>query len=157
MSFAVTIIPLHFFFSFDCFTFCMISSTTLGSDNVLVSPKLSSSPLKIFLKILRIIFPLLVFGRSSTTNTAFGAAKGPIDLRTCMTRSLRIWSVDSWPSFRETKALTAWPVSSSLMPTTAASDTESTVHDVRIQTSMGYQKYVRFSIKAASISAVERR
>ena len=38
-------------------------------------------------------------------------------------RSFLTCSSDSLPSFRETKALMAWPVSSSLTPTTAASPT----------------------------------
>lgn len=69
------------------------------------------------------IFPDRVFGRSSTMKIAFGAANGPIDFRTCMIRSFLTWSVVSLPSLRATKAFTAWPVSSSLTPTTAASAT----------------------------------
>ena len=73
----------------------------------------------------RIILPDRVLGRSGTTNIAFGAANGPIDLRTCRIKSFLTCSLDSVPSLRATKALTAGPVSSSLMPTTAASATES--------------------------------
>ncbi len=43
-----------------------ISSTTAGSSNVVVSPRFSVSPSAIFLKILRMIFPLLVFGNPVT-------------------------------------------------------------------------------------------
>lgn len=88
-----------------------------------VSPKESSSPARILRRIRLMIFPDRVFGKSSTIKTAFGAANGPIDRRTWRIKSLRVWSV-SLPSFRATKALTAWPVSSSLTPTTAASATE---------------------------------
>ena len=101
----------------------MILATTEGSDSVEISPKLSSSPLRIFRRIRRMILPLRVLGRSSTTKTPLGAAKGPIDLRTCMTRSLPTCSFVSLPSLRATKALTACPVSSSVTPTTAASAT----------------------------------
>lgn len=106
---------------------------------VVISPNESSSPAKIFLKILRIIFPLRVLGRSVTMMIVFGAANGPMLLRTCRMRSFFSWSVISLPSLMETKALTAWPVSSSATPTTAASATAAC------------------SISAASISAVERR
>ena len=88
-----------------------------------VSPNESSSPAKILRRIRLIILPDRVLGRSSTMKTAFGAAKGPIDLRTWRTRSFLTWSLDSLPSLRATKAFTAWPVNSSLMPTTAASAT----------------------------------
>jgi len=60
---------------------------------------------------------------------ALGAANGPMLFRTCIIRSFLIWSLCSLPSFSDTKALTAWPVSSSLTPTTAASATESDVMD----------------------------
>lgn len=43
-----------------------MSSTTAGSNRVEVSPKLEVSPSATFLKILRIIFPLLVFGKPFT-------------------------------------------------------------------------------------------
>jgi len=88
-----------------------------------VSPNWSSSPAKIFRMMRRMILPDLVLGRSGTTKMAFGAANGPIDLRTCVTKSFFTWSDDSTPSLSATKAFTAWPVNSSLMPTTAASPT----------------------------------
>jgi len=88
-----------------------------------VSPNESSSLARILRSTRRMILPDLVLGRSSMMKTAFGAAKGPMDLRTCMTRSFRTWSFVSLPSLRATKALTACPVSSSLIPTTAASAT----------------------------------
>lgn len=122
-----------------------------------VSPKLSSSPLRIFRRIRRIILPLRVLGRSSTTKTALGAANGPIDLRTCITRSLRTCSVVSLPSLRETKALTAWPVSSSAIPTTAASATWSVATVSLRPPHKTLQSYLRCSIRAASISAVDKR
>jgi hypothetical protein len=90
-----------------------------------VSPNWSSSPAKIFRMMRRIILPDRVLGRSGTMKIAFGAANGPIDLRTCSMRSFFTWSLDSVPSLSATKAFTAWPVSSSLIPTTAASATES--------------------------------
>lgn len=92
---------------------------------VVMSPSWSSSPAKILRMMRRMILPDRVLGRSGTTNIAFGAAKGPIDLRTCRIKSFLTWSVASVPSLSATNALTAWPVSSSLMPTTAASATES--------------------------------
>ncbi len=60
---------------------------TWGFHTVDVSPRESSSPERIFLKIRRIILPDRVFGRSTTTMIALGAANGPMDLRTCSTRS----------------------------------------------------------------------
>lgn len=102
-----------------------------------MSPSWSSSPAKILRMMRRIILPDRVLGRSGTTNIAFGAAKGPIDLRTCRIRSFLIWSLDSLPSFRATKALTAWPVSSSLIPTTAASATESVTISMGVRSSCG--------------------
>ena len=131
-------VPTYFFSFFD-FTESIILSTTLGSLNVDVSPKLSSSPLRILRRILLMILPDLVFGRSSTMNMALGAANGPIDFRTCRMSSFRVLSSGSVPSLSATKALTACPVSSSLMPTTAASATP------------------LCSMRAASISAVDRR
>ena len=72
-----------------------------------ISPNESSSPDKILRRMRLMILPERVLGKSSITNTAFGAAKGPIDFRTWATRSLRIWSFSSLPSLRATKALTA--------------------------------------------------
>lgn len=103
-----------------------------ASLTVEISPRLSSSPLRIFLRMRRIIFPLRVLGRSSTTNTVFGAANGPIDFLTCATNSLRVASLFSTPPFRATKALTAWPVNSSAIPTTAASATAAIEKHVRV-------------------------
>lgn len=104
-----------------------------------MSPSWSSSPARIFLKILRMILPLRVFGRSGTMKICFGAAKGPILFRTCRMSDFLKSSDGSLPSLIATNAATAWPVSSSLMPTTAASAT------------------ALCSMSAASISAVERR
>lgn len=47
-------------------TLAIKTSTTLGSAKVEISPKESSSPAIIFLKILLINLPDLVFGKSST-------------------------------------------------------------------------------------------
>jgi hypothetical protein len=62
------------------FIFVMRASTTVGSAKVLVSPIVLISPLAIFLKIRRIIFPLLVRGRPGAAQMISGVAKGPIDL-----------------------------------------------------------------------------
>ncbi len=121
-------------------SFCIISmSIRPGGLTVEVSPSWSSSPAKIFLRIRRMILPLRVLGRSGTTKMALGAANGPMLFRTCRMRSFLSWSLISFPSLMATKAFTACPVSSSLIPTTAASAT------------------AWCSIRAASISAVERR
>ena len=53
-------------------------STTFGSASVLVSPSSSNCLEAIFLKILLIIFPLLVFGRPGAQCILSGAAKAPI-------------------------------------------------------------------------------
>ena len=53
-------------------------STTLGSANVVVSPKLSGSLAAIFLKILLIIFPDRVFGKLEENWITSGVAIGPI-------------------------------------------------------------------------------
>ena len=55
----------------------MISSTTLGSSKVLVSPKLLKSFEAIFLSILLIIFPDLVLGRPFTNWIFSTFAIGP--------------------------------------------------------------------------------
>ena len=89
----------------------------------MISPSWSSSPAKILRRIRRMIFPDRVLGRSGTGKMAFGAANGPIDLRTWRIKSFLIWSLTSLPFLSDTKALTAWPVNSSATPTTAASAT----------------------------------
>jgi len=53
-------------------------STTFGSANVLISPSSSSCLEAIFLRILLIIFPLLVFGRPGAQWIFSGAANAPI-------------------------------------------------------------------------------
>lgn len=53
-------------------------STTFGSARVLVSPSSSNCLEAIFLRILLIIFPLLVFGRPGAQWTLSGAANAPI-------------------------------------------------------------------------------
>ena len=57
-------------------------STTLGSAKVDVSPRLLISPSAIFLNILRIIFPDLVFGKAGVYCILSGFAWGPISLTT---------------------------------------------------------------------------
>lgn len=52
--------------------------TTFGSARVLVSPSSSNCLEAIFLRTLRIIFPLLVFGRPGAQWILSGAAKAPI-------------------------------------------------------------------------------
>ena len=88
-----------------------------------------------------------------------GAAKGPMDLRTWRTRSFFTWSFVSTPSFRATKALTAWPESSSWTPTTAASATWSVVcyYCYDLVPDLCVRGYLRCSRSAASISAVDSR
>ena len=60
----------------------MRASTTDGSARVEVSPKSVVSPSAIFLKILRMIFPLRVLGRASAKWILSGVAIGPISFRT---------------------------------------------------------------------------
>lgn len=96
---------IHYFLC-SC-TVLIILSTTLGSARVLVSPNWSSSPAKIFLNILLIILPDRVLGKSSTMMIRFGAANGPIALRTWRINSFESWGVPLTSSFNETKALTA--------------------------------------------------
>src|SRR3954449_8669730 len=74
------------------------------------------------------ILPDRVLGSSGTTRIDFGLAIGPISLDTWLRSSWINASSAFWPSSsadsrRITKALTAWPVSGSLAPTTAASAT----------------------------------
>jgi len=116
-----------------------IADGALKKLTVEISPSWSSSPARTFRRILRMILPLRVLGRSGTTKMALGAAKGPMLFLTCRMRSFFRSSLISLPSLIATKALTACPVNSSLIPTTAASAT------------------ALCSIKAASISAVDRR
>ncbi|KAF4385638.1 hypothetical protein F8388_010194 [Cannabis sativa] len=56
----------------------MSCSTTFGSARVLVSPSSSNCPEAIFLRILLIIFPLLVFGSPGAQWILSGAANAPI-------------------------------------------------------------------------------
>lgn len=58
------------------------ASTTLGSANVLVSPRLSVSCATILRRMRRIILPERVMGRDGVTHKMSGAAKGPISSRT---------------------------------------------------------------------------
>ncbi len=60
----------------------MMSSTTLGSASAEMSPRSSAFLAAIFFKILRMILPLRVFGKSLTMIIRPGAANGPISFRT---------------------------------------------------------------------------
>ena len=73
-------------------------STMLGSASVVVSPKLFNSFSAIFLKILRMIFPDLVFGKSYQNCMESGFAIGPISLTIRFTNSPVIVS-DGFASF----------------------------------------------------------
>ena len=68
--------------------FSIIELTTVGSNNVEVSPKSEKFPSAIFLRILRIILPDLVFGRPETNCILSGFAIGPISTFTVSKISL---------------------------------------------------------------------
>ena len=68
--------------------FSIIELTTLGSNNVEVSPKSEKFPSAIFLSILRIILPDLVLGRPETNCILSGFAMGPISTLTVSKISL---------------------------------------------------------------------
>ena len=69
------------------------------------------------------IFPDLVFGRSSAQMIDFGLASLPIRVATCSRISAATWSLPSRSPFSVTKATIAWPVKLSGSATTAASAT----------------------------------
>ena len=73
---------------FFYFIFSIIELTTVGSNNVDVSPKSEKLPFAIFLSILLIILPDLVFGRPETNNILSGLAIGPISIFTVSKISL---------------------------------------------------------------------
>src|SRR5205807_5236821 len=90
----------------------LISSTTAASARVVVSPR--SRPSATSRSSLRMILPLRVLGRSSVKMTVLGRAMGPILAATwARSASPRARSA-SWPAFRVTKAMMAWPVVASL-------------------------------------------
>ena len=69
------------------------------------------------------ILPERVFGRSGVNSRYFGRAIGPMTLVTC-SRSSTASASDGVASARSvTKAKIAWPLISSILPTTAASAT----------------------------------
>ena len=69
------------------------------------------------------IFPERVLGRSGTKRRNFGRAIAPICFATCERSSEANVTEASTPYFKMTNAKIAWPVSGSLLPTTAASAT----------------------------------
>ena len=73
-------------------------STTLGSARVEVSPKLLTSPLAIFRKMRRMIFPERVFGSASVQCRISRVAIGPISLRTQSRTPLYSAGVGSSPA-----------------------------------------------------------
>ena len=75
------LLPLSCFLIYNNYSLpFLISSTTPGSSNVVVSPRFLVSPSAIFLNILRMIFPLLVFGSPVTNWILSGFAMAPITL-----------------------------------------------------------------------------
>ena len=65
----------------------LISSTTPGSNNVLVSPRVQLYPSATFHKIRLMIFRELVLGKPVTICILSGLAKGPISLVICSSNS----------------------------------------------------------------------
>src|SRR5216683_3122877 len=114
-----------------------ISSTTAASARVVVSPR--SRPSATSRSSRRMILPLRVFGSSSVKMMVLGRAMAPILAATCWRRAWPWTSSEVSPAFTVTKAMMAWPVMSSLAPTTAASAT------------------VGWSTRADSTSVVETR
>ena len=104
-----------------CWRRRLISSTTAASARVVVSPR--SRPSATSRRSRRMILPLRVLGRSSVKMIVFGRAMAPIFVATCSRSSSPCSAVGSTPPFSVTKAMIAWPVVSSLAPTTAASAT----------------------------------
>ena len=80
----------------------MSSSTIEGSESVVVSPKFSNSLFAIFLKILLIIFPDLVLGKSLVNCITSGLAIFPIILETSSIISLLIIFLSLSLSFKIT-------------------------------------------------------
>ena len=102
----------------------IISWTTEGSARVVTSPSWSCSPAAIFLRILLMILPDLVFGSPLVNWIKSGVAMGPILLLTILIHSCSSCRVPSTPSFRITNAYKPYPFTSCGYPTTAASATE---------------------------------
>ena len=109
---------------FACELFCVITSlifsTELGLTSV-VNPS-GSSLISKALRIRLIIFPLLVFGRSSTKNIFAGLAVGPIFTSTYF-MSFFSRSGDGVPVFRTVNAIGTCPFILSGIGTTATSPT----------------------------------
>src|SRR5436853_4849804 len=95
---------------------------TLKSSSVVVSPFISP-PAAICLSKRRMIFPERVLGRASAKRMASGLATGPISLATWLRSSSRMAAFGLTLPLSVTKATSAWPLSSSGRPTTAASAT----------------------------------
>ena len=98
----------------------LIFSTDEGFTKV-INPS-GSSLIKSDFRILLIIFPDLVFGRSSTKNILAGLAVGPILMSTCFF-SFCSKSFDGCPFFRTTNAIGTCPFILSGIGTTAQSPT----------------------------------
>jgi len=114
-----------------------MAETTSALASVVTSPSLRSSEMSFNRR--RMILPDRVFGRSSVRTMLAGRAIGLIFSDTQLRSSFTSASSPVTPERRVTKAAMAWPVSSSALPTTAASAT------------------VGWATSADSISVVERR
>ena len=111
----------------DClidFILLIKTSTMLGSANALTSPKLSISPVTIFRRIRRIIFPLRVMGKLGVTTITSGEANGPISFLTAFRSSRMSSSLSSWLLSSMTKEQIDCPLMGWGCPTTAAWATE---------------------------------
>src|ERR1041384_3469802 len=107
----------------DCHSSLLASlARTLRSSSVVVSP-LISMPLAICFRRRRMILPERVLGSASAKRTSSGLATGPISLPTWLRNSFLSSGVAGCPVLRVTKHTSAWPLSSSGRPTTAASAT----------------------------------
>ncbi len=84
------------------FLFLIKLFTTDGSASVEVSPKLSKSLEAIFLKILLIIFPDLVFGKPAVMCIKSGVAIGPIFSLIVFFKSNTKSSEETTPTLRDT-------------------------------------------------------
>ena len=105
------------------FLFSTKLSITVGSAKVVVSPNWSCSFAAIFLSILLIILPDLVFGKPGANWIKSGVAIGPICFLTHNFKSLSKSPEPLIPEFRVTKQYSPLPLISCGNPTTAASAT----------------------------------
>ena len=92
---------------------------------MVISPKLEKSPSAILRKILRMIFPDLVFGKPDTNWILSNLAIGPIWSETCWLISLLKLSLSRFSpdSFKMTNPYNAFPLMSCGKPTIADSAT----------------------------------